>query len=191
MDPPGVGARDLQECLLIQLRKKKKTISTKTAEVILEKCFESFKKKHYKKIEQKLDIDTTAIKDAMAEIVKLNPKPGNSLIDTTKSVQHITPDFTITENEGTLARIEKELEITNLQDELRKFQTKKFGVGGDLFRKRKELIQPIQRKVFKAIQSLAKDNNYAYVLDKSKNSNILYADPKYDKSDAIIRKLKK
>ena len=102
LDPPGVGARDLQECLLIQLRKKKKTISTKTAEVILEKCFESFKKKHYKKIEQKLDIDTTAIKDAMAEIVKLNPKPGNSLIDTTKSVQHITPDFTITENEGTL-----------------------------------------------------------------------------------------
>ena len=103
LDPPGVGARDLQECLLIQLRKKKKTISTKTAEVILEKCFESFKKKHYKKIEQKLDIDTTAIKYAMAEIVKLNPKPGNSLIDTTKSVQHITPDFTITENEGTLA----------------------------------------------------------------------------------------
>ena len=88
-------------------------------------------------------------------------------------------------------RIEKELEITTLQDELRKFQTKKFGVGGDLFRKRKELIQPIQRKVFKAIETLAKDNNYAYVLDKSKNSNILYADPKYDKSDAIIRKLKK
>ena len=78
-----------------------------------------------------------------------------------------------------------------LKYELRKFQTKKFGVGGDLFRKRKELIQPIQRRVFKAIQSLAKDNNYAYVLDKSKNSNILYADPKYDKSDAIIRKLKK
>jgi outer membrane protein len=88
-------------------------------------------------------------------------------------------------------QIEKELEITTLHDELRKFQTKKFGVGGDLFKKRKELIQPIQRKVFKAIQSLAKDNNYSYVLDKSKNSNILYSDPKYDKSDAIIRKLKK
>ena len=103
LDPSGVGARDLQECLLIQLRKKKTTTATKTAEAILEKCFESFKKKHYKKIEQKLDIDTTAIKEAMAEIVKLNPKPGNSLIDTTKSIQHITPDFTITENEGILA----------------------------------------------------------------------------------------
>ena len=102
LDPPGVGARDLQECLLIQLRKKKTTTATKTAEAILEKCFESFKKKHYNKIEQKLDIDTTAIKEAMAEIVKLNPKPGNSLIDTSKSVQHITPDFTITENDGNL-----------------------------------------------------------------------------------------
>ena len=102
LDPPGVGARDLQECLLIQLRKKKTTTATKTAEAILEKCFESFKKKHYNKIEQKLDIDTKAIKEAMAEIVKLNPKPGNSLIDTSKSIQHITPDFTITENDGIL-----------------------------------------------------------------------------------------
>ena len=86
---------------------------------------------------------------------------------------------------------EKESEITTLQNELRAYQSKKFGVGGDLFKRRKELIQPIQRKVFKAIESLAKDNNYSFVLDKSKNSNILYADPKYDKSDAIIRKLKK
>ena len=103
LDPPGVGARDLQECLLIKLRKKKTTTATKTAEAILEKCFESFKKKHYNKIEQKLDIDTKAIKEAMAEIVKLNPKPGNSLIDTSKSIQHITPDFTITENDGILS----------------------------------------------------------------------------------------
>ena len=86
---------------------------------------------------------------------------------------------------------EREQEIQDLSLEIRAFQSKKFGVGGDLFKRRKELIQPIQRKVFKAIESLAKDNNYSFVLDKSKNSNILYADPKYDKSDAIIRKLKK
>ena len=86
---------------------------------------------------------------------------------------------------------EKELEITTLQNELRAYQSKKFGVGGDLFKRRKELIQPIQRKVFKAIESLAEDNNYSFVLDKSKHSNILFADPKYDKSDDIIRKLKK
>ena len=51
---------------------------------------------------------------------------------------------------------EKEFEITTLQNELRAYQSKKFGVGGDLFKRRKELIQPIQRKVFKAIESLAK-----------------------------------
>jgi outer membrane protein len=87
-------------------------------------------------------------------------------------------------------RKEKELEITTLQLELRTYQSKKFGVGGELFRKRKELIQPIQRKVYNAIKSLANDYKYSFVLDKSKNSNILYADPKYDKSDLIIRKLK-
>ena len=74
--------------------------------------------------------------------------------------------------------------------EIRSYQSKKFGVGGDLF-KRKELTQPIQRKIYKAIESLAEDNNYSFVLDKSKHSNILFADPKYDKSDDIIRKLKK
>ena len=102
LDPAGVGARSLKEYLLIQLRKKKKTISIKTAEAILEKCFDSFTKKHYSKIAKKLDIDNTAIKEAIAEIVKLNPKPGNSLIDTQSSIQQITPDFTIVENDGNM-----------------------------------------------------------------------------------------
>ena len=102
LDPAGVGARNLNECLLIQLRKKKKTISIKTAEAILENCFDEFTKKHYAKISKKLDIDNIAIKEAIAEIVKLNPKPGNSLIDTQISIQQITPDFTIIENDGNI-----------------------------------------------------------------------------------------
>ena len=102
LEPAGVGARDLKECLLIQLNKKPKTIAIKTAEVILEKCFDAFIKKHYNKISKKLDIDSEAIKSAIAEIVKLNPKPGNSLIETSKSVQHIIPDFIVTENDGEL-----------------------------------------------------------------------------------------
>ena len=102
LEPAGVGARDLKECLLIQLNKKPKTIAIKTAEVILEKCFDAFIKKHYNKISKKLDIDSEAIKSAIAEIVKLNPKPGNSLIETSKSIQHIIPDFIVTENDGEL-----------------------------------------------------------------------------------------
>jgi RNA polymerase sigma-54 factor len=103
LEPPGVGARDLKECLLIQLKKKSKTIAIKTAEVILEKCFDSFIKKHYNKIAKRLDIDSEAIKSAIAEIIKLNPKPGNSIIESSKSIQHIIPDFIVSELDGELS----------------------------------------------------------------------------------------
>ena len=102
LEPAGVGARDLKECLLIQLRKKTRTIPIKTAEVILEKCFDQFTKKHYSKIAKKLDIDDNAIKNAFSEIVKLNPKPGNSLVESSKSIQHIIPDFIINDDNGKL-----------------------------------------------------------------------------------------
>ncbi len=69
------------------------------------------------------------------------------------------------------------------------YKKKRFGVDGDLFKKRKELIEPIQDQIYKAIKALSKDNSYNFILDKSQNSNILYADPKYDKSDAVLRKI--
>ena len=129
---------------------------------------------------------------AQKQIDDLSKKWQKELDDKSKVIEQKTNE--LKKNEILLPediKNEKEKEILDLQLELRKFQSDKFGVGGDLFRKRKELIQPIQRKIYKAIESLAEDNNYSFVLDKSKNSNILYADPKYDKSDAIIRKLKK
>ena len=118
LEPSGVGARDLKECLLIQLRKKQTTFTIKTAEVIIEKYFDAFTKKHYKKIIDKLDIQTEDFKEAIDEIVKLNPKPGNSLIDTNKVVQHVIPDFIITDNNGELnlelnSRNEPQLKISN------------------------------------------------------------------------------
>ena len=108
LEPAGVGARDLRECLLIQLKKKNKTIPIKTAEVILERFFEEFTKKHYKKITTRLDIEENDVKDAIEEIVKLNPKPGNSLIETNKSFHQIIPDFIITEQDGEIS-----LELNN------------------------------------------------------------------------------
>ncbi len=105
LEPSGVGARDLQECLLIQLRKKIKTensVELKTAEVILEKFFEAFTKKHYSKILKRLDIEDEHLKDAIEEVVKLNPKPGNSLRETSKAIQHVIPDFTLIEEDGDL-----------------------------------------------------------------------------------------
>ena len=80
-------------------------------------------------------------------------------------------------------------EIMELEVKAKELQKKRFGVEGDLFKKRKELIEPIQDKIYKAVKELSKDNNYSFILDKSKNSNIIYADPKYDKSDAVLRKI--
>lgn len=104
LDPAGVGARDLRECLLIQLRRKENmSIEQKTAEVVLEKFFDEFTKKHYSKIIKRLDISEEDLKDAVEEIVKLNPKPGNSLRATSKSIHQIIPDFIIREEDGDLS----------------------------------------------------------------------------------------
>jgi RNA polymerase sigma-54 factor len=103
LEPYGVGARDLRECLIIQLKKKENlSISQKTAMVVLEKCFEEFTKKHYNKIIAKLDIEEADLKDALDEIVKLNPKPGGSGEGSSKSIQDIIPDFVIIESENDL-----------------------------------------------------------------------------------------
>jgi len=102
LDPAGVGARDLKECLLIQLDRKTPTVEIRTAEAILKTCFDEFTKKHYKKILKKLDILEEDLKSAMAEIVKLNPKPGGSIRETNKVMQQIIPDFIIREEDGRL-----------------------------------------------------------------------------------------
>ena len=80
-------------------------------------------------------------------------------------------------------------EVMELEKKAKELQKKRFGIEGDLFKKRKELIDPIQDKIYKAVKAMSKDNSYSFILDKSKNSNIIYADPKYDKSDAVLRKI--
>lgn len=103
-DPSGVGARNLQECLLIQLRKKQNsdTPAIGLAIIILENYFNEFVKKHYEKIMKKARINEDELKDALAEILKLNPKPGNSLGETTKTNQYVIPDFIIHNTNGDL-----------------------------------------------------------------------------------------
>lgn len=103
LDPAGVGARDLQECLLIQINRKQDGDITKfTAKVILEQFFEEFTRKHYEKIAKKLEIEDQDLKEAIDEILKLNPKPGGSMKESSKNHHQIIPDFVITEYEGQL-----------------------------------------------------------------------------------------
>ena len=107
-DPAGVGARSLQECLLIQLkRKKEEELHTEEerkqitlAIEIIEEHFEEFTKKHYSKIEKKLGIEEEALKSIIRIITKLNPKPGET--GEGISSQYIVPDFIITNNNGKL-----------------------------------------------------------------------------------------
>lgn len=102
-DPAGIGARDLQECLLIQLRKKElQTQIVELATEVVEKQMDEFSKKHYDKIQKKLEIDDETLKEVIQEILKLNPRPGNSMADGQKSYQQVIPDFTITNDEGEL-----------------------------------------------------------------------------------------
>jgi len=102
-DPAGVGARSLQECLLLQInRKQDGDISRFTAKKILEDFFEEFTKKHYDKIALKLEIEDKDLKDAINEILRLNPKPGGSLRESSKNQLQITPDFVINETDGSL-----------------------------------------------------------------------------------------
>ena len=103
LDPPGVGARDLRECLLLQLdRTHDGDITRYTAKKIVQNHFEEFIKKHYSKISEKLEIEETDLKDAIDVILKLNPKPGGSMKESTKPLQQVTPDFTVYELEGQL-----------------------------------------------------------------------------------------
>ncbi len=102
LDPPGVGARDLQECLLIQLQRKVQTPNTELALVMIENAFEQFTKKHYQKLLKKFSITEIQLKDAIIEIERLNPKPGSSFSNNLRSIEHVVPDFTIKIVEGEL-----------------------------------------------------------------------------------------
>lgn len=102
LDPAGVCARDLRECLLLQLRRKTLTVDIKLAIDILENAFEQFTKKHYKKLLTKYDIIDEDLRGAIQEIEKLNPKPGGTYSGNNRIIEHIVPDFTIRIKDGEL-----------------------------------------------------------------------------------------
>jgi len=102
-DPPGICARDLQECLLIQLRRRmSEGIEVEQATLVIEKYFDEFTKKHYDKIQRSLGIDDEGLKSVINQIIKLNPKPGGNIGQVNKAESYVIPDFFITNNAGIL-----------------------------------------------------------------------------------------
>ena len=132
MEPAGVGARDLQECLLIQIKRKNRTdLNIYLAEKILEKTFDEFTKKHYQKIINKFEITEDELRLALDEILKLNPKPGGSMNESQRIAQSIVPDFHLNIEDGKLqlslnGRNAPELKVSrDYKDLLKGYQAQK------------------------------------------------------------------
>lgn len=148
LEPSGVGARDLQECLLLQLKHKTPTESVELAIDILENQFESFTKKHYDKLLQKYGVSQDQLKKAIDEIEKLNPKPGGAFTGNNKMIEHIVPDFTIRIVDGELeltlnGRNAPELHVSKDYQEM--MQTYK--ASRDKSNQQKEAVQFIKQKL--------------------------------------------
>ncbi len=130
-DPPGVAARNLQECLLLQIEKKDLSqIEVERAQIILEDLFEEFTRKHYEKIQSRLQVEKDELKDAIDVILKLNPKPGSSYINPMQgAAQLIIPDFSLDVVDGKLqlglnSRSVPDLRVSNTySDILEEYQT--------------------------------------------------------------------
>ena len=95
LDPAGIGAKDLQQCLLLQLKRKKINKNVSYATKIIKDLFDEFSKRHFDKIKSKLNISDEDLKESIYEIEKLNPKPGGAYNETTKINSSIVPDFTV------------------------------------------------------------------------------------------------
>lgn len=147
-DPAGVAARDLQECLLIQLNKKDNDNPTiKNAIQLIENHLEEFTRKHYDKLERTLNINSEELKAIIDEILKLNPKPGDSGASTSKQM-HVIPDFHIENNDGVLtltlnARNAPELRVSRSYQEM--FQHYEKSDQKD--KKMKEAVQFVKQKL--------------------------------------------
>ena len=149
MEPAGIGARNLQECLIIQLKHKPQTAITELAIRILEENFDLFSKKHYDKLTQRYDISEEYLKGVIQEIEKLNPKPGSSYSEGGKYSEQIVPDFTITVNDGQLelslnGRNTPQLHISQEYTEM--FKTYRDSTEKDK-QKQKEAVEFIKQKL--------------------------------------------
>jgi RNA polymerase sigma-54 factor len=148
LEPAGVGARDLQECLFLQLKHKTPTEYVALALDIIQNQFEQFTKKHYDKLLHKYGVSQEQLKKAVEEIEKLNPKPGGAFTGNNKMVEHVVPDFTIRIVEGELelslnGRNAPELHVSkDYQDMLRTYKDSR-----DKSNNQKDAVQFIKQKL--------------------------------------------
>ncbi len=148
-DPPGVAARDLQECLLLQLERKiNEGQHVEMAIKVLEKYFDEFTKKHYEKIQRGLSLNDEQLKAVINQIIKLNPKPGGQVGEVNKGETYVTPDFFIINNNG---KLELSLNSKNAPDlrisEGYRDMLKDYDRGTKKDKRQKEAVLFIKQKI--------------------------------------------
>jgi RNA polymerase sigma-54 factor len=148
-DPPGVAARNLQECLLLQLqRHKEEGKDVEVAMQALTRYFDEFTKKHYEKIQRGLNLSDEELKEVMVQITKLNPKPGGNVSEVNKAESYVVPDFFIYNNGGKLeltlnSKNAPELRISEGYREM----LKDYERGSKKDRRQKEAVLFIKQKI--------------------------------------------
>lgn len=149
LDPAGVGARSLKECILLQLRRKDEGYpSVRLAKELVENHFDAFTKKHYDRILKRMQISDEDLKEAISEIVKLNPKPGNSMRDNSKTADHVIPDFLLSVDDEELRVVLNARNAPDLRvSESYKQMMKGYAVAKEHNKKEKEAIQFVKQKI--------------------------------------------
>ncbi len=148
-DPPGIAARNLQECLLLQLeRKQHEGKHVEMAIKVLEKYFEEFTKKHYEKIQRGFDLDDDQLREIINQIIKLNPKPAGSVGESRSAESYVVPDFFIYNNAG---KLELTLNNKNAPDlrisEGYRDMLKEYDRGSKKDKRQKEAVIFIKQKI--------------------------------------------
>ena len=146
-EPAGVGARDLRECLLLQLRGLRQNDDVKNAERILRDCFQDFTNKHFQRIMSRLSLGEDQLKGAMARILKLNPSPGGDVSGVYEDhVQQIVPDFVLEEHDGELSFSMPRFSVPELRVN-RKYADMLMSARGSSDRERKEAVTFVKQKL--------------------------------------------
>ncbi|MDP3398466.1 MAG: RNA polymerase factor sigma-54 [Bacteroidales bacterium] len=131
-EPVGIGARDLQECLLLQIRARERTPQVVLAESILDDHFSEFTKKHYQKILSRLSISEGQLREAIEEIVHLNPRPGGQIDDSyAEQAQQVVPDFVLEFKDGELIMTMPRFSVPELKVNKRYADLLMTSAGGD------------------------------------------------------------
>ena len=173
-DPAGIGARDLRECLLLQLGRKKGTETTMLAYKVIDECYDLFIKKHWNKIKEQLNLTDEQMEGVQHEILKLNPKPGAALGETDgNAMQQIVPDFIVdTSDDGTVSFTLNKGDVPDLYvsssftDMVKQYKANKAGMN----RQAKEALLYAKQKVDRAqgfIEAIKQRRHTLYVTMKA------------------------